>query len=112
MALRRGEMAESEDFPVLSAGDLVKAFPDLRVGDILKINPGHLGGVLLNRDDVGQFVMIQKSGDAGRDLSVLLADEAEATSSSSDELGARVSRVEDAAVTLEVTSPPEEGREG
>ncbi|MEU4606622.1 hypothetical protein AB0F43_26820 [Kribbella sp. NPDC023972] len=91
---------------MLRAGDIVKAFPDLKAGDILKIHRDDLGGV-----DVGQFVVIQKSGAKELDFTLLLADEADEATGSADEVGTRVSLVDESAVTLEVMSPPEGGRE-
>lgn len=103
-------------FPILSTGDIIKIvnehdlgrrFPILEAGEVIKISPGALSHI-----DVGQFVVIKRSSEEESDFSILLADEAGVMSSSSDEVGARVSRVEDVAVTLEVMSPLEDGGVG
>lgn len=107
-------MGDSERFPKLRPEDIIKisigkdeSFPDLRAGDVVKISP--VDDDDLNDVDVGQFVVIQRSRGQDGDFTLRLTDEAKAMSSRSDEVGARVSYVEDLAVTLEITSALEDG---
>ncbi|GAA1496393.1 hypothetical protein [Paeniglutamicibacter kerguelensis] len=83
----------------------VNEFPGLKVGDVIKIVPGRLS----NEIAVGEFVLISMSEEAEDQLSFKVADEIAVISSSSDEVGARVSHVTDEAVTLEVLSAHENG---
>lgn len=83
----------------------VNEFPGLKVGDVIKIIPGRLSHEM----DVGEFVLISMSKETEDELSFKVADEIAATSSGSDEVGARVSHVTDDAVILEVLSALENG---
>jgi hypothetical protein len=86
---------------------LVNRFPNMEQGDIFKISDDDLSDV-----DVGQFVLISKVPAGESEFSVLVADEAAVMDSSADELGARVSQVDDVGVTLEVISSLEDGGTG
>ncbi|WP_433003262.1 hypothetical protein [Kribbella sp. CA-294648] len=100
-------MTARRKFPVLDTEDLKRVFPDLEVGDILEIHSDDLDEV-----DIGQYVVIQRSADEDRDLALLTSDELPEVRGSSH-IGAHVSGIGDAAVTLEVVhvsdkdDPPE-----
>jgi hypothetical protein len=87
--------------------DLVNRFPDVEQGDIIKISDHDLSNV-----NVGQFLLISKVPAAESEFSVQVADETAVMDSSAEELGARVSQVDEVGVTLEVISSLEEGGTG
>jgi hypothetical protein len=89
------------------ATDLVDRFPDMEQGDIFQITDHDLSDV-----NVGQFLLISKVPAAESEFSVLVADETTVMDSSANELGARVSQVDDVGVTLEVISSLEDGGRG
>lgn len=98
------------DFPELSAAGFAGRFPILETGIIIKVNDA-VSDVDVGQFEVGQFVVIKKSPVEESKLSLLLVDEADAMSSRSNEVGARVSGVEDMALTLEIMSPLDDGGE-
>jgi hypothetical protein len=91
-------MSDTEGFPVLTAGGVVKSLPDLCRGDLVQI-----GGNVLGDVDIGQLVVIHPSEEAGSGPSFILTDDVVGRDTSAD-VGARVAEVADATVTLEVVA--------
>lgn len=103
--LRAGDVlkAQEENFPALGDGVVLKAFPDLKVGDVVKVYADDVHDF-----EIGDFMLIQRTGD-DQDLTLLHVDETQAVSSTPDEVGTRISSIEEAAVTVEILSATAEG---
>lgn len=93
-------MSQDEGFPVLRAGDVVKAFPDLRSGDVIKVHPDDLTDV---RE--GELIVLQPAVDEDQ----VLVKDLNASRAGSDEVGARVSTVDTKAVTIQIISAVGDG---
>ncbi len=102
-------MAVEKHFPVLRAGDVVKAFPDLRAGDVLKVHTDDFS----NSDEFdavdGQLVILHVDSFAGADISVTPTDGSWFSEFSDTAVAARVSEVDETTVTFEVISAGDEG---